>query len=73
MEKKMDNESDDQKALAYVLNLLKEKVTINFGNTIGLCRDYRSDIDPIRVSEVLQDLYLDGWFCINPDTVSSDS
>lgn len=68
----MDERPDDQKALKYVLDSIKESRTINFGNTIGLCREYHSDIDPMQVSEVLQDLYLDGWFCIDPDAISSN-
>ena len=53
-----DNENENQekydKAYEYVLQNLKNSDSISFENTIGLCRDYRRDIDPEMVAEVLE-------------------
>ncbi len=70
-----DDEDETQekynKAREYVLQTLKDSDSISFENTIGLCREYRRDIDLEMVAEVLEDMRRDGWFIPNPETPSS--
>jgi len=67
----MSEERDEQKAFDSVLKYLKNKKdsSISFGNVLGDYKQYDfgffADVDLDDVSEILQDLFLDGWF--SPD------
>jgi hypothetical protein len=62
-----DKKLKHEKALRYILDYLKQHGRISFGNTIGLCRDYRKDIDPSIVAEILKTMDRDGWFIPDSD------
>jgi len=67
----MSEEREEQKAFDSVLKYLKNKKDspILFQNVLQDYKHYESgffaDVDPDDVSEILQDLFLDGWF--SPD------
>jgi len=71
----MSEERDEQKAFDSVLKYLKNKKdsSIMFWNVLLEYKQYDSgifaDVDPDDVSEILQDLFLDGWF--SPDYTQS--
>ena len=67
----MSEERDEQKAFDSVLKYLKDKKdsTISFWNVLQGYKQFESGffagVDPDDVSEILQELFLDGWF--SPD------
>jgi hypothetical protein len=68
---KAETQEKYDKAFEYVLQTLKDSDSISIENAIGLCRDYRRDIDPRMVAEVLENMRREGWFIPNPETPSS--
>ena len=68
---KAETQEKYDKAFEHVLQTLKDRDSISIENTIGLCRDYRRDIDPRMVAEVLENMRREGWFIPNPETPSS--